>query len=459
MAIVMSALLFMGQAGAYEILNGPSQLIQYNASKAYEGYTLLTHGADKKSYLIDMVGNVVHTWDHSPRTPGLNCVLLENGNLLGGYRLPPKEVGKVFLPLGGRTGGLVELDWDGNVVWQFELSSDTEILHHDFVRLPNGNTLTNSWEHIPYDEAIKAGRREDQTTRLGVVSDVIYEINPEGKIVWKWRAWDHRGTNSKVKLDINFITYVLPEYPHENQDWTHFNAVDYDPVSDRILVSSREFGEFYIIDHKNGDILYRWGNPSAYSNGDPPTFSTQGDQKLFGPHDAHFIKPGLPGEGNIMIFNNGWGRSPITYSSIVEMNPETGDILWEYKSKAETSFAAHHVSGAQRLPNGNTLICSGIAGHLFEATSKGEIVWEYINPLTNSGAKNWIEDAEFPPTGPDANILFRAYRYGQNNPALKERSLKPRGQIAEDLKEGWKPKVDLTGATQPGVELWKKIWE
>jgi outer membrane protein assembly factor BamB len=292
-----------------------------------------------------------------------------------------------------------------------------------------------------------------------VVADVIYEISPAGEIVWKWRAWDHRGTKTESGLDVNFITYLLPEYPHENQDWTHFNNVDYDPATDRIIVDSREFSELYIIDHKTGDIVYRWGNPSVYGAGAPPTYSTPGDQKLFGPHDAHFIKSGLPGAGNILIFNNGWGRPPITYSSIVEMSPETGKIVWEYKSKAETGFAAHHVSNSQRLPNGNTFICSGNWGHLFEVTTEGEVVWEYINPLTNAGPKNWIEDAPFPPTATEANDFFRAHRYGPDYPALAGKDLTPQGQIAKDVKDGWKPRVDLTGATQQGVELWKKIWE
>ena len=141
------------------------------------------------------------------------------------------------------------------------------------------------------------------------------------------------------------------------------------------------------------------------------------------------------------------------------MNPETGDIVWEYKSKAETGFAAHHISGSQRLPNGNTFICSGNWGHLFEVTTEGEVVWEYINPLTNAGPRNWIEDGPFPPLAAESNDTFRAHRYGPDYPGLAGKDLTPRGQIVKDLKDGWKPRVDLTGATQPGVKLWKKIWE
>jgi hypothetical protein len=347
------------------------------------------------------------------------------------------------------------MDWDGNVVWEWEPGPEDGTLHHDFVRLPNGNTLCNVWETISCEEAIAAGRRADQTTERGVAVDIIYEIDPNGQVVWKWNSWDHRGMNSKDHLDVNYITYVLPEHAQNNPDWTHFNDVDYDPATDRIMVDSREFGELYIIDHKTGDILYRWGNPSAYGAGDPPTLTTPGEQILFGPHDAHWIKEKLPGAGNILIFNNGWARAPITYSSVIEMNPDTSEIVWEYKSNSENGFSSHHISGAQRLPNGNTLICSGNNGHIFEVTAEKEVVWEYINPITGKKAVSRLEDAGMM----GGNAVFRAHRYGPDYPGLKGRRLTPEGQIAEDAKAGWQPKVNLEGATQPGVKLWKKIWE
>lgn len=474
---------------AYEVLNGPSQLIQYKASKAYEGYTLMTPMNSSKIYLIDMLGYVVHTWDLKTRSAGLHYVLLENGHLLGNTGADAGHGAQVGLdsgggqsPAGGNRGGqppaggngggpgqastgkasfggsvrgLIELDWDGNVVWEFEPDSSQGSLHHDFERLPNGNTLCNAWEMLSYEEAIAGGRRAEETTESGVAADVIYEIDPDGNIVWKWRAWEHRGMNSKDHLDVNYITYVLPEHSQNNPDWTHFNTVDYDAATDRILVDSREFGELYIIDHKTGDILYRWGNPSAYGAGDPPTLSTPGDQILFGPHDAHWIDEGLPGAGNILIFNNGWARAPINYSSVIEMDPDTGEIVWEYKSGAENAFYSHHISGAQRLPNGNTLICSGNWGHLFEVTPKKEIVWEYINPFSGGSPTNWIEDAGMM----GGNGMFRAHRYGLDYQGLEGRDLTPTAMIEEDIKGGWQPRVDLEGATQEGAKLWKRLWK
>jgi hypothetical protein len=471
--LLLLSCLTISSVHAYEALNGPTQLIQYKASKAYEGYTLITSMNADKTYLIDMLGYVVHTWEHKTKPPGLHFILLENGHILGntgtGMAQAPGESeqkptenanGQVGagnngkLSLGGAATGLIELDWDGNVVWEFEPPSEGTV-HHDFVRLANGNTLCNAWEKISYEEAIAGGRRADQTTEKGVATDVIYEIDPKGKIVWKWSAWEHRGMNSKSHLDVNYITYVLPEHAQNNTDWTHFNTVDYDPIGDRILVDSRELGELYIIDHKTGEIIYRWGNPSAYGAGAAPTLTTPGEQILFGPHDAKWIREGLPGAGNILIFNNGWARPPINYSSVIEMDPNTGKIVWEYKAGSPTSFYSDHISGAQRLPNGNTLICSGMSGHLFEVTPGKEVVWEYINPVVAKKTTNWLEDG----SRDKNNGMFRAHRYAADYPGLKGRDLKPKGQIEDDLKGGWQPKVDLKGATQPGAELWKKLWK
>jgi len=92
---------------------------------------------------------------------------------------------------------------------------------------------------------------------------------------------------------------------------------------------------------------------------------------------------------------------------------------------------------------------------LFEVTAEGEVVWEYISPVTGSGTKNWLEDIGFR----GSNSVFRAYRYGPDHPGLRGKELKPEGQIMPDIKDGWKPRVDLEGATQPGAKLWKDMWE
>ncbi len=195
--------------------------------------------------------------------------------------------------------------------------------------------------------------------------------------------------------------------PNRGADWTHFNAVAYNPDLDQILVSVHAFSEIWIIDHstttaeaashkggrsgKGGDLLYRWGNPRAYRNG------SKMEQRLFSQHNAHWIRPGLSGEGHLLIFNNGSGRPGGDSSSVDEIvlpvdsqgqyirnrRGPYGPIeaIWSYCAPKKSEFYSFFISGAQRLPNGNTLICSGANGTIFEVTPEKEVVWKYTNPV------------------------------------------------------------------------------
>ena len=189
-------------------------------------------------------------------------------------------------------------------------------------------------------------------------------------------------------------------------DWLHVNSLAYDADHDQILLSTFEFSEVWVIDHgtttaeaaghdggkygRGGDLLYRWGNPRAYRAGKVK------DQRLFGQHNAQWIAKGLPGEGHILVFNNGVKRTGGAYSSVDEIVPPVDD-RWRYgyaagkaygPDKAEWSYSAPKridlyapfISGAQRLANGDTLICSGTNGTVFEVTPRGETVWKYVNP-------------------------------------------------------------------------------
>ena len=189
-------------------------------------------------------------------------------------------------------------------------------------------------------------------------------------------------------------------------DWLHINSVAYNAERDQILLSTFEFSEVWVIDHgtttaeaagheggkygKGGDLLYRWGNPRAYRAG------TVKDQRLFGQHNAQWIAEGLPGERRILVFNNGVKRTGGAYSSVDEIIPPIDDrgryehaagkafgpdkAEWSYSAPKRIDFYAPFISGAQRLVNGDTLICSGTNGTIFEVTPKGETVWKYVNP-------------------------------------------------------------------------------
>jgi hypothetical protein len=183
--------------------------------------------------------------------------------------------------------------------------------------------------------------------------------------------------------------------------------VAYNAELDQIALSSPQFHEIWIIDHsttreearghtgarwgKGGDLLYRWGNPRAYRNG------TSLDQRLFGQHNIQWIPKGYPGEGHLLVFNNGAGRKPEEYSSVDELVPPTDQDghyvrpkrgpygpakpVWSYTAPDRKDFYSWFISGAQRLPNGDTLINSGAVGIVFEVTREGETVWKFSNPF------------------------------------------------------------------------------
>jgi len=420
-----------------------------NEQGASEGYTLFAPLRSTTTYLIDMRGNVVHSWK-SDYTPGCAVYLLESGNLLRAAREPG---GQPFHG-GGLGGKIQEMEWDGTVVWEFDYVDDQHLQHHDIEPLPNGNVLLIAWETKSRAEVIAAGRDPALMKRRDLWPDHIIEVKPDrprgGTIVWEWHVWDHliqdhdpAKANFGVVadhpelIDINFpqssvqlspqeqrrleaLGYIVP--PPQPQgvqgsaNWNHTNAIAYNAALDQIVLSVLGFNEIWVIDHsttteqaaghtggrsgKGGDLLYRWGNPRAYRAG------TTADRQLFAHHDAHWIAPGLRGAGHLLVFNNGRARPDGQYSSVLEIVPPMDERgwytraaraafgpakpAWVYTAPEKNHFYSGNISGAQRLPNGNTLVCSGEHGWFFEIDADGRTVWEYVNPFGS-------EQPEHPP--------------------------------------------------------------
>lgn len=424
----------IGAAGAYEALVGPTGVLKYNAEKAYDGYTVFSPMFNcKTTYLIDMEGNLVHKWD-TDYPPGLFGMLLPNGNLLRAGRM--KEAPTTI----GGTGGIIqELDWSGKAVWEYKLCTPTQIQHHTFCRMPNGNTLILAWEFKTIEEAIAKGRDANTVpssvfTRgqwyKGFWVDFVREVDKDGKTVWEWHTWDHIG-KGPTKLDIN---YILPKPVGEiyaDFDWSHFNTVDYIPETDQVILNSRNIGESYLVNHKTGVIEWRWGNPSAYGQGRKPGWYDNGDQQLFGPHHATRLE-----NGNIQIFDNGSERPEGNRSAVVEVEPKTGKVVWEYHSKDSNSFYSYRQGAAQRLPNGNVLVTSSNHGHVFEVTPKKEIVWDWVSPVHDGKTKCYLEDGDS--KNMMNNTLHRAYRYGKDYPGLKGKDLSKKVPFPEECPQFFK---------------------
>ena len=390
-----------------------------NCSDIFDGQILFSPINSNQTYLINKTGAVNHNWSSNYR-PRLSVYMLDDGSLL---RTADLGWGNDF------GGGIERFIFDGTLVWHFEYaSSDNYQIHHDIEYLPNGNVLALAFELKTPDEVINAGRDPDLTPPEYVEFEFIIEVQPTGpttgNIVWEWHFWDHLIQDyDKEKTNFGDVAghpeLIDINFGGAQTDWLHCNSIEYNEKFDQIAISSRYLGEIYIIDHstttiearghsggnsgKGGDILYRWGNPKSYRAG------TTADQKLFGQHDPTWIKPGYPGEGHILVFNNGLGRG---YSSVDEIVPpvdayghyyhEPGTAygpkkpIWSYTADPPTSFYASYISGAQRLPNGNTLICDGPAGRLFEVTPEKTIIWQYINPYP-SITKNQVFKIQYIP--------------------------------------------------------------
>ena len=455
-----------------------------DSANSFNGYTLFAPMRYTTTYLINNSGKLVHTWE-SDNAPGLSAYLLPNGHLLR----TANNTSVTSFNTGGKGGKIEEYDWDGNIVWQFDYASSSVMQHHDAKKLPNGNVLVIAWELKTEAESIVEGRNPSYVSSSGIWPDHIIEVDSaSGNIIWEWHIWDHLiqdFDNTKENfgvvsehpelIDINFVKQGNPT----NTDWTHFNSVDYDSVFDQILLSVHGFNEIWIIDHstttaeasghsggnsgKGGDLLYRWGNPRAYG------FGTQNDQKLFGQHNASWIEDGLSGESNILIFNNGQNRTDGNYSSVDEIvppidangfyprNPNSAfspdTIFWSY-ADAE-NFYASNISGAQRLPNGNTFICDGPSGEFFEVTQANQTVWNYINPVSASGPITQGDSIPTSAQGAQENTSFRAYRYAPSYSAFTGRDLMPGNTIEiypTTSDTGISPviyswKINLTGQT------------
>lgn len=453
----------------------PRGLVQ-SEPEAAPGYVLFSQFSSELTYLVDVEGRVVHTWQNE-RAPG-SQYLTDDGRIIRLARMadPPN------FKTGGVSGYLQELSWDGELLWEWHMGDEVQMLHHDIEPLPNGNILAIAWELKTAEEARAAGRRVDVIPEQGLWSEWILEVEPippnDARIVWEWHVWDHVIQNHDPdaanygepsehprRLDINAdageaavdeeeleqlkaLGYVPEDATAEDiqSDFLHMNGIDYHPELDQIAVSVPEVGEVWILDHSTsteeasgssggryghgGDFLYRWGNPRVYGRG------SASDQKLFYQHEVLWIPEGWENAGNLTVFNNGTARPDGEYSSVVEWTPPLEDdgsytlppeapfgpeqVVWSYAAEDRGSFFAPFVSGAHRLENGNTFICSGPQGRFFEATPAGEIVWEYRNPY-HGDIEAWMPDG----TQQFLYASFRATKIPPGHPGLAGRDLSP----------------------------------
>ncbi len=459
---VTGVLLFNERTRSYV---GPNGTIAYDERRSFGGYTLFSPIAARASYLIDMHGVVVHSWELPEGMSIFKQVyLLDNGRLLRAIK--PTERG---LDKQGPGGTLQEVDWSGNVVWEYQSPDQFTRLREDYVRLPNGNTIFMAFGEVSREEALALGATPERIgDGIGTLwPNKIVEINRAGETVWEWRFWDHyssaaHGDQSEPgRVDLNLIEAPIPSI---NRDMSHSSTIDYDPINDHILISARITSEIYIIDHGTanyddpergtlaargpaGAILKRYGNPGNYLAGMPQHGMDPGDRQFFAQHGPGWIPSGLPGSGHLLVHNNGVGRSgspPVSrasvaihmlrrfllsntddYATIDEIDPKTGEVVWRWRADAPQAISGFMMGGAQRLPNGNTHITSGQHGHLFEVMPTGEVVWEYLSSASSLG----VQERQLPYP---FHHIQNSHRLAPDHPALRGRDLSPKGSVFEN---------------------------
>ncbi len=397
----------------------------FKPDKTWSGYTLIDTNDSQGAVLLDMNGNVVRHWTEIDAMPG-PFRILPGGYIMGGstVRAPHQEALM-----------LRQIDWDGKEIWRFDRTEQVQLQngetawaarqHHDWQRegsavgyyapgaeplVDRGRTLILAHKNVLRPE-ISDKPLED---------DYLLEVSWTGEVLWDWLASDHVdefGFSAEARNAI--YRNVAFSAARQGADWLHVNAASYVGPNrwydagderfhpDNVLISMREANIIAIVD-RDGKVVWRMGPDYRESA------ALEKLGQIIGQHHPHIIPVGLPGAGNLLVFDNGgaagYGAANSVspdgtqvarrdYSRVLEVNPVTFEKIWEYSigGTEHFQFFSHYVSSAQRLPNGSTLITEGADGRVFELTPEREIVWEYVSPY-------------FGKTDPTRHHMFRAYR-------------------------------------------------
>ena len=340
-----------------------SGVVAHDPDHVSPGYNIYCSRTAPEAYIMDVSGRIVHTWtypqekfwvwDHMIMLTGGDAIIIE------------------------KYGYLLKLDWNSNLIWRRKMP-----VHHDVVELEDG-TLLVIW--------LGLRSHRDILTRFSAIA----HLTADGGEIDKWSTYDHLDEinlkfDRRSFLDTILDSMIAAGCPPESidvipgpvktrrlrhgrtlYDYFHMNTLSILPDTPlgradsrfragNILTCLRNVNQIAVLDRDTKEILWVWG-----------------EGVLEWPHH-----PTLLANGNILIFDNGVYRK---YTRVIEVDPLTEAIEWEYKGDPPESFYSYGKGSAQRLPNGNTLICDGDNGRAIEVTNDGRIVWEWLNPATEEG--------------------------------------------------------------------------
>ncbi len=338
----------------------------HDKKRATDGLVLFSPTQSQRAYLVDYAGDVRHSWDIVGKTLN-SAMMLPNGNLWILERSDTPSPMRI-----GACGLMREYDWQGRIVWEHR----DPLQHHDARRLPSG-VIYLAWELLPESEAARLHGGVSGTEHAdGIYSEVVREVDETGRIVWEWRA---------SSLDYE-------KYPfHRNAkrvNYGHANSLDM--LDDgNVLLSLKVMNLLLIIERGTGKLIWEFQ-----------------DEALGGQHDVQ-----MTDAGTVLTFANGAYATDLHHSSVWEIETATNKVIWKFTEKRNPmNFFSPHISGCQRLSSGNTLVCEGARGTIFETTPERDIVWHYVSPF-------WSVHPVFA----EINWIFRARHYGHDSPEIQSR--------------------------------------
>lgn len=349
-----------------EVNPGASGVMVHNADLAWNGYNLYCCALCPDVVLMDMDGDLVHRWVRPDSAEGQfqHAIMLPDG-------------GVVVICFDPRS--LIRLDRSSNLQWR----KDSHC-HHDVMLTPDSTLYVLVDERLPYRD-------------LQVTFPLIVELTLDGEEIGRWSARKHLEDMKRVFDTSSFLDTILDDMLADGRDsqaakrigirqearplpegevlydYFHMNTVNILPETQlgavgrtfrpgNVLTCFRHVNQIAILDQGTGEPLWAWG-----------------EGVMQWPHH-----PTMLDNGNILVFDNGSHRR---YSRVIELNPRTLTVEWEYMGDPREDFFSYSRGSAQRLPNGNTLICESDKGKAFEVTEKGETVWEWLNPVINDGRR------------------------------------------------------------------------
>ena len=346
---------------SHEVDSTRSGVQIYGRDRTYDGYNLYCPRTSAEVFLMDMTGEIVHRWNYSRLGPfgSIHAVMLDGGDAI----VLARTVGTI---------SVIRITWDSRILWNIEVPA-----HHELAPLPDGTFYMYVQDVVAY-------------RGLDVDFSAVVRYSAEGEELERWSLYDRleamkRGFDRSFFLDtvLDSIyaagdsTQVRQSAPEDLEhfrkkwrapvyDYFHPNALTVIPDTplgrrDRrfrqgnLMVCFRNVNQVAILDEASGEVVWAWG-----------------EGMLEWPHH-----PTMTPAGNILIFDNGVEREA---SRVIELNPVTLAVEWEYGTGPGERFYSYSKGSAQRLPNGNTLICDSDNGRALEVTADKEIVWEWFNP-------------------------------------------------------------------------------